>query len=118
MMEDPIYAQIETRKRLLEAADAACMALDEYEVGNRRPDGRLPIGDEAWCVLEKENERTCLADHQALLALLSTKPTTIAGVIELIEYVNECEAGNPFLNEGGRLDAFLSNIAAALKSIA
>ena len=61
---DPIFAVIERRKRTAAAARAA-------------------KGD-------REQNRTCDADIAAMCKLVTTVPTTIAGMLALGRYIDEC----------------------------
>jgi hypothetical protein len=88
---DPIFVTIEARNQLHAAHEAACKALSEYENSHRTPEGWLPVDGVVRALDEKANE-TCHANHRALRALLSTIPTTFAGVIALIEYVRARQA--------------------------
>jgi hypothetical protein len=37
--------------------------------------------------LKNESDAACYADHDALMAMLTTKPTTVAGTLALLEYL-------------------------------
>jgi hypothetical protein len=66
MSTDPVFAAIEARKVTAAAAQAA-------------------KGD-------RELNRTCDADTAAVRKLVTTVPTTIYGVLALVQYVQECTA--------------------------
>ena len=75
---DPIFAAIEAHKRALgrrnELIEAICAAEERHKVEER----------EAWHSYE-----------DAAIALLTTKPTTIAGVIAMMSYVALPECSGP-----------------------
>jgi hypothetical protein len=70
---DPIFAAIDARKqtyaRYCEAHTRWC------------DDGEEPGA------LEEQSDEACYADNEALIAVLSTRPTTIAGTLALLEYL-------------------------------
>jgi hypothetical protein len=100
-MTDPVFVSIETRNQMHAAHEAACKALSEYENSHRTPEGWLPVDEVVRALDEKANE-TCWADSRALRALLSTRPTTLAGVIALLEYVRARQDNDPFLTDNLR----------------
>jgi hypothetical protein len=117
-MTDPVFVTIETRNQMHAAHEAACKALSEYENSHRTPEGWLPV-DEVVCALDEKANETCHANHRALRALLSTIPTTLAGVIALIEYVRARQDSDPFLTDNEELtDLLLNTVRTALTIIA
>jgi hypothetical protein len=70
---DPIFAAIESRKQTYTHYSDA---LERWGT-NGEPKGTL----------EKEKDDACTADHDALMAVLTTKPTTVAGTLALLEYL-------------------------------
>jgi hypothetical protein len=70
---DPIFAAIESREQTRTHYGDA---LERWDA-NGEPKG----------VLEKEKDDACTADHNALMAVLTTKPTTVAGTLALLEYL-------------------------------
>jgi hypothetical protein len=75
---DPIFAAIDARKqtyaRYCEAHTRWC------------DDGEEPGA------LEEQSDDACHASNEALLTMLSTRPTTIAGTLALLQYVLVCDA--------------------------
>jgi hypothetical protein len=74
---DPIFATIDTRKQTY---------------------ARYCEAHTRWCdngegpgTLEEQSDEACKADNEALIAVLSTRPTTIAGALALLEYVRACD---------------------------
>jgi hypothetical protein len=115
---DPIFVTIEGRNQLHAAHEAARKALSEYENSHGTPEGWLPV-DEVVCALDEKANETCHANHRALRALLSTIPTTLAGVIALIEYVRARQDSDPFLTDNEELtDLLLNTVRTALTIIA
>jgi hypothetical protein len=79
---DPIFAAIEDRRGTITAHNAALKdsAAEERENG-------------AGLVETKWRERVAKnADAKAIRVLLSTVPTTLAGVLALVRYAAECDA--------------------------
>jgi hypothetical protein len=70
---DPIFAAIERREQTYTHYGDAL----ERWYANGEPKGTL----------EKEKDDACTADHDALMAVLTTKPTTVAGMLALLEYL-------------------------------
>jgi hypothetical protein len=74
---DPIFAAIENRKQ----------TYARYcETHARWCDSGEELG-----ALEEQSDEACYADNEALIAVLSTRPTTIAGTLALLKYVRACD---------------------------
>jgi hypothetical protein len=87
---DPIFTVIEARRQTRDLWDAATRRLDYYEGNNRTPTGGL-ANDATSAALEVESLTAGDADRDAVKALFTTEPTTVAGMIALLEYVTEAE---------------------------
>jgi hypothetical protein len=79
---DPIFAAIEERRATITAHNAAL----KDSAAEERVNG-------AGLVQAKWRERVASnADAKAIRTLFSTVPTTLAGVLALVRYVEECDA--------------------------
>jgi hypothetical protein len=87
---DPIFKVIEARKQTRNLYDAAVLRLDEYEGSHRTPTGGL-ANDATSAALEKAQYAAGEADWDAIEALFTTQPTTLNGMITLLEYIIDAE---------------------------
>jgi hypothetical protein len=112
---DPIFAAIDARKqtwaRFCEAHTRWC-----------------DNGEEPGA-LEEQTDEACTADNEALIAVLTTRPTTIAGVLALLEFACACDAehdkeileindpNNDMPTEGYGYHTLLDNLIDALRPL-
>jgi hypothetical protein len=87
---DPIYAAIEARKHTRALWDEAAHRWSEYEDTHRTPTGGLPM-DARSRELEQQRNAAGDTDWHAIEALFRTQPTTIEGMITLLEYIVDAE---------------------------
>jgi hypothetical protein len=119
--QDPIGAAIEAHK----AAMAEYLRLVSIS-------SAIPFEDRAWHEADKETSVSCDLVRAAQLALLNTRPTTVAGAAAVLAYVasfwiegdDSAEKGLPIYEPLARDDmlsageGFLPMIAAALRQLA
>jgi hypothetical protein len=79
--------------------------------------------------LEEQTDEACTADNEALIAVLTTRPTTIAGVLALLEFACACDAehdkeileindpNNDMPTEGYGYHTLLDNLIDALRPL-
>ena len=84
---DPIFAAIEAHRQTGHAFEVALDRLQELEESPRR--GEL---DDERRAADEAAEETGRANDRCALAMLDVEPTTIAGVIALLDYIAECES--------------------------
>jgi hypothetical protein len=108
MIPDPIYAAIERHKALNAAFRRALTGMGRFEKMNGWADS--PERD-VW--REREIE-TCDAERGACDEMIATAPTTLAGLLALLRYVEKEKA--EFLDEDA-LKELLSTTVSALASI-
>jgi hypothetical protein len=82
-MHDPIFAAIETTRRSHAAFEAAIHDTDAYDVAHGFPH------DETATALDEKQTAAGDAYLDALETMIKTRPTTIAGIAALLEYVVE-----------------------------
>ncbi len=106
---DPIYAAIENHKGLNAAFSRALLLKDKFEVGSGFDDESPEHED----LIQREDE-TGDAEREACDEMLATAPTTFAGLLALLRYVDQEKA--EFLDEDA-LKELLSTTVAALERI-
>jgi hypothetical protein len=90
---DPIFAAIEKHRA------AHIVAMETGRVVSGTPD-EAP----SYVVAEKKDREARTKAHEAAYALLDLRPATMAGILALLEYVEEFNAGNVWLESTRGLD--------------
>jgi hypothetical protein len=118
---DPIFAAIEARKQTDARFAKTSAHYGAYQESHRHLNGDLPEDGEEVA----ENDAAADEDNEAILALLSTTPTTLVGALALLQYVAECEnEGDEILmgqaiNDGGYgYHTLIATLIAALTPLA
>ena len=107
---DPIFALIEAKRAAdvahLEAINAVCEAERRYGVGSVEEEAAYEAGD-----------RPCRAACDAAWALVSTPPTTLAGVLAVLKFVNGFEDRGDWPEEVGLEEQLVTTLATAIDDI-
>jgi hypothetical protein len=97
---DPIFAAIEAHQKARAALNAS-------------PYGRMKCDDPGCEEAEALDELLSDREFEALQAMFSTRPTTIAGVLALLDYI----AQKQYLLKEPGAEEFLPTLTAALREI-
>jgi hypothetical protein len=88
---DPIFAAIERHR------EAYMLRLTAGRIRGDTPDWGPDCDEAKLAVVEKEDDAAYQANEDAAMALTTIRPTTIAGILALLEYVEFFNAGGIFL---------------------
>jgi hypothetical protein len=90
---DPIYAAIEAREQADIRHGEACDRVAVFEDGCRYPYGGFLPSNKPPALVELEEQRDGACDEAAYATrtMFSTEPTTLAGAIALLRYINKCK---------------------------
>lgn len=99
---DPIFAAIEAHKCAVAAYNAICVQEDQLDakIPSAKRKSRygeiVETDDPRWIVFQKELDGAANVEDEAECGLASVTPTTLAGVIALLDYTVQIEKGVGF----------------------
>jgi hypothetical protein len=94
MVPDPIFAAIERHKALNAAFSHTLRLKDAFERGSGFDDDSPEHED-----LERREDETCDAEREACDEMVATVPTTLAGLLALLRYVDWHERLSRFADQ-------------------
>jgi hypothetical protein len=107
---DPIYAAIERHKAFNVAFSEVLHGMSEFETQH----GVAAAGIDEW---EQREHETSNAERDACDEMIATAPTTLAGLLTLLRYVEgEHDRGEKILDENG-LEELISVTVTALAAV-